>query len=177
MIFTDDEGVYRAEYSDVPVLKKAVITSEVDEDEEYGVEVDGEPASYAHQDRVFPLETILIGGNPFFVGQRAVTAEELFGHASDSDGGVNLNMSFGPIPERHYEWRDCECKRICDKKEDPDVGPNEDSFYPGGKIYADTITINGNVDHVSSGRAEDPEAITFTLEQVVALLNAFKSEV
>jgi hypothetical protein len=154
MIFADDEGFYRAEQSSVPVLRKAAIVSEADEDGDCLVKVEGMDARYANQDRIFPLETILIDGNPFFVGQRAITAEELFSFAGDSDGGVDLNMSVNPFPVRH------------DKKEDPTVGPNEDSFYdPSDGGYEPLIKEDAS-----------PE-VTFTLEQVVALLNALKSEV
>jgi hypothetical protein len=213
MIFADDEGFYRAEQSSVPVLRKAAIVSEADEDGDCLVKVEGMDARYANQDRIFPLETILIDGNPFFVGQRAITAEELFSFAGDSDGGVDLNMSVNPFPVRHdkkedpavgpnedasdgyEEFQDKINKSAAklaasmegasldplvisalgiDSKGDPVVGPNEDSFYPGGKIYAEHI----NSAYYPPLTKEDasPE-VTFTLEQVVALLNALKSEV
>lgn len=161
LILADDKGLYGVEQSDVPLLRRAMIHQALDEDGDYRIRAEDGVISYANQTRIFPLDTIFVDGNPRFAGQSVISAEESFAHASDSDGGVNLNMSVGPIPERHYEWRDCECKRICNKKEDPTVGPNEDTYYDPN---------DGNYK-----KLEEP--VVFTLEQVVALLNAFKSEV
>lgn len=107
-------------------------------------------------------------------------AEEFFEAVEHSDGGVDLSRTFyfkghplgyttadgvfapldsaNPLPDRNYAWRDSEST----PKEDADMGPNEDSFYEQGMVP----------------RVERPESeITFTVEQVTALLKAFSQEV
>lgn len=115
------------------------------------------------------------------------TVDEALGSPAHSDGGVWLAPAGTPMPTAadingpDSPWTklgeilgdgvvvdidDFAAALGIDSKGDPDVGPNEDSFYPGGKIYADA----------SIGEVAKDE-ITFTVEQVVALLEAYKKAV
>lgn len=85
--------------------------------------------------------------------------------AASMEGVTVENFQSGALIT-DWDLNDCAAALGIDSKGDPDVGPNEDSFYPGGKIYADA----------SLGEVAKDE-ITFTVEQVVALLNAFAKEV
>lgn len=154
LIFADRQGFYSAEESDTPSLREVTIEAAPDEDGDYRIRHSALGWRYARAERIFPLGTILVDGKPVRPEDQDVNRELPEGHSLHSDGGMFFVGASNTLPpacaeevydpalgwtsigyvnpdnlflERHYDWRDCGCKRVCEQ--------------PTGKSYTTTFTI------------------------------------